>query len=98
MGNLEAALSDCNESLRLLPNEPNALDSRALVYLKLKQYDQAIADYDAVLKLQPNTPSALYGRGLAKVKKGDKRGQADIASAQAAVPQIADEFARYGIK
>lgn len=96
-GNLDTALSDCNEALRLTPNEPNALDSRALVYLKLKQYDRAVADYDAVLKAAPNTPSALYGRGLAKIRKGDKRGQADISTATAAVPQIVEEFKRYGI-
>jgi tetratricopeptide (TPR) repeat protein len=97
-GNLDNALSDCNEALRLMPNEPNSLDSRALVYMKLKQYDRAIADYDAVLKIVPNTPSALYGRGLAKLKKGDKRGQADISTATTAAPAIAQEFERYGVK
>lgn len=98
IGNLPAALGDCNEALRLAPDEPNALDSRALVYLKLQQYDLAIADYDKVLKQAPTTPSALYGRGFARVKKGDSRGQADLATATAAVPQIAEEFGRYGIK
>ncbi len=97
-GNLDAALIDCNESLKLMPNEPNTLDSRALVYLKQGKWDLAIADYDAVLKIAPNTVSALYGRGFAKSKKGDKRGQADISTATAAAPTIAQEFERYGVK
>ena len=50
------------------------------------------ADYDAVLKAQPNTVSALYGRGYAKLKKGDKRGQADMSTATTAAPTIAQEF------
>jgi len=97
-GNLDAALNDCNESLKLIANEPNTLDSRALVYLKQGKWDLAIADYNAVLKIAPKTVSALYGRGLAKQKKGDKTGQADIATATAAAPTIAQEFERYGVK
>jgi len=97
-GDLNAALSDCNQSLKLVPNEPNTLDSRALVYLKQSKWDLAIADYDAVLKIAPNTVSALYGRGFAKMKKGDKKGQADISTATAAAPTIAQEFERYGVK
>jgi tetratricopeptide (TPR) repeat protein len=96
-GDLDNALADCNESLRLSPSE-HTLDSRALVYLKQGKWDLAIADYDAVLKISPNTLSALYGRGFAKLKKGDKRGQADIATATAAAPTIAQEFERYGVK
>lgn len=96
--NLDAALSDCNEALRLAPDEPHTLDSRALIYLKQKQYDRAIADYEAVLKAMPNTPSALYGRGYAKLKKGDKRGQADISTATTTAPGIAQEFERLGLK
>ena len=41
----------------------------------------------------------LYGRGLAKARKGDRNGgTADIAAAKAIKSDIADEFARYGLK
>jgi hypothetical protein len=41
----------------------------------------------------------LYGRGLAKARKGDRNGgTADIATAKAIKSDIADEFARYGLK
>ncbi len=72
--------------------------NRGLENFARRAYDQAIADYDTVLKVAPNTVSALYGRGLAKIKKGDKRGQADISTATAAAPTIAQEFERYGVK
>ena len=41
----------------------------------------------------------LYGRGLAKARKGDRNGgTAEIAAAKAVKSDIADEFARYGLK
>ncbi|MGO9787571.1 MAG: hypothetical protein ACLPL5_12300, partial [Stellaceae bacterium] len=41
----------------------------------------------------------LYGRGLAKHLKGDKAGgDADMAAAKLAFPDIADKFAKLGVK
>jgi tetratricopeptide (TPR) repeat protein len=98
IGQLDQALADCNESLRL-SRDPYTLDSRGLVYLKLGQFDPAIADYTAVLKEVPNFADSLYGRGLAKRKKGDATGgQADVAAAKALRPDVAEEFAKYGVK
>ncbi|MBV9970460.1 MAG: tetratricopeptide repeat protein, partial [Xanthobacteraceae bacterium] len=95
---LDQALADCNESLRLR-TDPYTLDSRGLVHLKLGHYDEAIADYDAVLKTIPDFPDSLYGRGLAKRKRGDAAGSdADLGRAKALRTDIAEEFARYGIK
>ena len=46
-----------------------------------------------------NLAGSLYGRGIAKLKKGDATGgNADIAAAKAIRPEIADEFARYGVQ
>ena len=96
---LQLALADCNEALRLAPNHPGDLDTRGVTYLKLGQYDMAIADYDAVLKIVPNIPDSLYGRGMAKRRKGDATGgDADIAAAKAIRADIADVFAGYGVK
>lgn len=42
--NTEAALPDCNDALRMLPNEPGILDSRAFIYWQLGDYDRARID------------------------------------------------------
>jgi tetratricopeptide (TPR) repeat protein len=95
---LDKALADCNEALKLWPGAPQVLDSRGLVFLRLKQPDKAIADYDAALKLMPASAWSLYGRGLAKQLQGHKaEGDVDIAAAIAIAPRIADEVRKSGI-
>ncbi len=99
IGDLQAALKDCNEALRLRPNFVDALDSRGLVNLKSGQTKNAIADFDAALKINPRLTSSLYGRGLAKKRNGAiPEGDLDIANAKAMDPNIAKEFADYGLK
>jgi len=98
-GQLPQALSDCNRSLDLQPNYAEALDSRAFVYLKMRNLDAAIADYDKALLLDPRKATSLYGRGVAKLKKGDIAGSnSDIESAKRIQLDIVDEFKRYGIQ
>ena len=76
IGDLQAALKDCNEALRLRPNFVDALDSRGLLNLKSGQAKNAIADFDAALKINPRLTSSLYGRGLAKTaQRRDFRGR-----------------------
>jgi tetratricopeptide (TPR) repeat protein len=95
---LAQALIDCNAALKLKPDTAAFLDSRGLVYLRQKSYDNAIADYDAALHLRPNLVWSLYGRGLARLYKGlTAAGQADIASATALQPKIAGDAAAHGI-
>ncbi len=95
---LPLALLDCDDAVRLAPNNAVFMDNRGFVYLKLDRLNDAIADYDAALKINPKLPGALYGRGLAKQKTGDQAGgDADIAAAKAIKATIADEFAKYGV-
>jgi len=99
VGQLQAALADCNESLRLRPNDASTLDSRGFTYLKLGQFDAAIADYDSALRIDPKKPYSLFGRGVARRKKGDLAGGgADIAAAKAIKSDIAEVFAKFGLK
>jgi hypothetical protein len=73
-------------------------DTRALVRLRLGDYDKAIDDYDATLKLTAKNADALYGRGVAKIKKKNiPDGEADIARAQEIAPHIAERFKSLGI-
>jgi tetratricopeptide (TPR) repeat protein len=99
LGQLQAALADCNESLRLDANRFNPFDTRGLLYLKLGQFDRAIADYDAALKLDPKSASSLYGRGFAKLKIGTvDAGNADVGAAKAIQADIAKKYESYGLK
>src|SRR6185295_18510448 len=42
VGELQAALADCNEALRLKPDVTATLGSRGLIYLKMGQWDSGI--------------------------------------------------------
>ncbi|MFL6813919.1 MAG: caspase family protein, partial [Bradyrhizobium sp.] len=99
VGELKAALKDCNEALRLRPNFVDALDSRGLVNLKSGMTKNAIADFDAALKINPRLTSSLYGRGVAKKRNGaEAEGDLDITNAKAMDPNIAKEYADYGVQ
>ena len=96
---LQQALLDCSESLRIRPNDADTLGSRGFAYLKLGRLDNAIVDFNAALKINSKLANSLYGRGLAKLKKGDRpAADADEAAAKAINADIAEELARYGIK
>jgi len=98
LGRTEQAAADCTKVLKLY-NVANTFENRGFIYLKRGEYDHAIADYEAGLRLDPpNKADFLYGRGLAKTKKGDASGAADIAAAKAIKPEIAEDFAKYGLK
>ncbi len=94
---LDAALADCNEALRLRPDFVPALDSRAFVHMRAERFAEAITDYDAAIKGIPMDPYSLFGRGIAKIKTGDTAGgQADIEASKA-VQDVTAEFAAYGL-
>jgi tetratricopeptide (TPR) repeat protein len=98
IGELEPALADCNEALRL-ESSAGTLERRALVYLKSGELGKAIADYDAALKANPRLAGALYGRGMARLRNGDTAaGNADIAAAKEINPRIIDVFAGYNVQ
>jgi tetratricopeptide (TPR) repeat protein/predicted aspartyl protease len=99
---LPLALKDCNAALRRAekssPFYAAVADSRALVYLRMGDYDKSIADYDASLKIRANNAWSLYGRGIDKLRKHDTAaGEADIAQATGLRPQVGQDFQRRGI-
>ena len=67
---LDKALGDCDQALKIAPRDPEVLGSRALVHVRRGELDLALADYDAAIKAQPETAIALYARGAARSKKG----------------------------
>jgi tetratricopeptide (TPR) repeat protein/predicted aspartyl protease len=97
---LPAALKDCNDALAHGDGKDNAsmLDNRALVRLRLGDYNKAIIDYDASLKAEPNWAWTLYGRGIAKLKSNQRAaGEADIAAAIKIAPKIAERYKEIGL-
>jgi tetratricopeptide (TPR) repeat protein len=86
---LDKALGDCNQALRLAPRDPDVLDSRALVHLRRGELDLALADYDAAVRAQPGAAITLYARAAARLKKGLKAdSEADLAAAKKLDPKI----------
>jgi tetratricopeptide (TPR) repeat protein len=95
---LQAALADCDASLKLEPSWSATLDSRGFVNLRLGRLDDAIGDYTASLRAGASNAWSLYGRGVAEMRKGDvEAGSADVAAAKALYPKIAAEFTLLGI-
>jgi tetratricopeptide (TPR) repeat protein len=95
---LDQGMSDCNKAIRVTADNPVTLESRALVRLRMDDFDHAIADYSAALKLRPRSAVALYGRGLAEThKQKTAAAEGDIAAATALAPHIAEEFKKRGV-
>jgi tetratricopeptide (TPR) repeat protein len=97
---LSAALKDCNDAVSHSEGKNNAamLDNRALVRLRLGDYNKAISDYDASLKTEPNRAWTLYGRGLAMLKKGEgAAGEGDMAAAIKVGPNVAEAYKQIGL-
>ncbi len=95
-GDLQGALADCNLALQVDPGLSDALDSRGLVNLKLGRTSEAIKDYTDAIQRNPRSSSSLFGRGIA-TRKGGGDGATDIAQAKSMNPNIAKEFAGYGV-
>lgn len=96
---LNLALEDCNESLRLGPNDAITHTRRALIYLRRSEWVSAFDDYNAAAELDPQLTSARFGRGVVRFFLGEaEQGALDIQAARIADPDIDKEFARYGLE
>ena len=96
---LDAALADCNESLKLKPDYAAAFDSRAFVHYRRGEYGLAVGDASGALSINLKLAPSRYVRGLARLREGnEKDGDADIAAAKKLDPKIADEYVGYGVK
>ena len=65
---IEAALTDCKNSLQLRPGDAYALDGRGFVHLVLDEPAEALADFDNALKIEPRLAEALVRLRLSQVK------------------------------
>ena len=95
---LVAALADSDQALKLLPLNLEVRDTRGFIYLKLGDPALALNEYNAALTTDPNRALSLYGRGLARIRMGDAVGKGDQEAAITINPEVADDFAVYGLK
>ena len=65
--NFDAAISDFDHALRLLPGFPEARLNRGNAFLFLNEYDLAVREYNAAIEGETREPhAAYYNRGLAR--------------------------------
>ena len=67
----DRAIADCNEAIRLTPNEPSLFFNRGNVYNDKGQPDRAIQDYDRAIRLNSNDALAFFHRGSSWEKKNN---------------------------
>ena len=70
-GDLDHAVADTDEALRIDPTYALALNIRGSAFAMKRDYDRAIADYDAAIRLAPNNPAAYQNRGHTYASKGE---------------------------
>jgi tetratricopeptide (TPR) repeat protein len=66
---LDMALGDYNEAIRINPNAAYVVNNRGSVWAAKKEYDKAIADYNEAIRLDPKFAGAYAGRGNAWAAK-----------------------------
>jgi tetratricopeptide (TPR) repeat protein len=94
---LSQALTACNRALAIEPGAPGALNSRGLVYLRMKRFSFAIADYSVSLRARPQQASAWFGRGLARLSAAEIAGAEDITDARRRDNAIDTMFIAMGV-
>ena len=68
---LDKAMADANESIRLNPRYYGGYFQRAAICRQSGDLDQAINCYDVAIHLNPNLAQTYYGRAIAYSRKGD---------------------------
>lgn len=92
-GNLDKALADLDEAIRLKPAWAAWYINRGNILSEKKDYDRAIKDYDAAIRLDPKEALAFQGRGNAFYEKKDlDRALADYADAIRLDPKSAASY------
>ncbi len=89
-GELDIALADLNEAIRLGPPRAGVLISRGITWSFKHDYDRAVADYSEAIRLDPQFAAAYSNRGDALSAKGEyDKAIADYDQALRLDPQVA---------
>ena len=77
-------------------------DEASAAILKTRElggFAKAVADETAALAKEPDDAGSLYVRGVARLRLGEKlAGNADIEAARKIAPNIAEIYAKYGVR
>ena len=94
---LDRALADHDQAIKLDPKLAGAFQQRALTWQKKNDLDRAIADFDQAIKLDPKNALFLTERGVAYRQKGDPdRAIADYNEALRIDPKFANAYSSRG--
>ena len=69
-GDLDRALHDFTEAIRLDPKYPDGYHERGQALFKMGETERAIADYSAAIQRDPQFGAALRSRGMAYLYRG----------------------------
>jgi tetratricopeptide (TPR) repeat protein len=73
-GDLDGAVKDYNEAIRLKPDYADAFNNRGNARYDQRNYEEAIQDYNEAIRLKPGYTLAFNNRGMARKAKGDIEG------------------------
>ena len=71
LGQLDLAIADYTEAIKLDPTDPDFFNNRGQTYDSRGEHDLAIADYTEAIRLDATSARPLYNRGLSYANKGD---------------------------
>jgi tetratricopeptide (TPR) repeat protein len=92
---MQEAISDYTEAIKLTPKDVRVYEQRAAVEMKLQNYDKALEDYSEVIKLKPDEIRYLnYRAYIYELKKDFKNSLADTEKALKLDPNNQEAKAR----
>ena len=96
---LDSALKDCNRAIEFADDgSAMVLNSRAMVFYRLRRLDEALADLDAALEIDPDENDSHMLRGIIRLKRGDKAGaELDLTQARTADPRLEGDYKKFGV-
>ena len=89
----DGAIGDYSQALKVDPQDPDYLNSRAAAYEAKNELDKALADYNQSLKVNPKSIYAYNNRGATYQRKGDyARAAADYGEVTKLQPNNIDAW------
>jgi len=97
-GDIDGAIADYTESIRLNPKESSAYFNRAFAREAKGDLDGAIADYTEAILLNPSDATAYNNRGISRKAKGELGAAImDYSEAVRLDPQYAEAYMNRGL-
>jgi len=97
-GNIQIAIEDFNESLRLAPDYAQVYNNRGLAYLRLGEIPEAIEDFNQAIEIDPDYAPTYNNRGLALTQLNEpKAALKDFNQALKLDPNYAQAYNNRGL-